>query len=94
MQCAFNIFNSINPPRLALCMIKTFGLVCTHFSRAERSGDISEMRILTMTRHVSSVSALYLMTFYSEAHCDSHVLDNDNILNGAARHDAQKSKAR
>ena len=49
------------------------------------------MSILTMTRHVSSVSVLYL-TFYSEAHCDSHVLYNDNIPNGAARHDAEKEQ--
>ena len=32
------------------------------------------------------------MTFYSEAHCDSHVLCNDNIPNGAARHDAEKEQ--
>ena len=32
------------------------------------------------------------MTFYSEAHCDSHVLYNDNIPNGAARHDAEKEQ--
>ena len=56
MQCAFNIFNSINPPRLALCMIKTFGLVVRIFPEG-RGAAASEMSILSMTRHVSTVSA-------------------------------------
>ena len=57
MQCAFNIFNSINPPRLALCMIKTFGLVVRIFP--ERRGAAAYLRWVSWQWHDMSLPCIW-----------------------------------
>ena len=88
MQCAFNIFNSINPPRLALCMIKTFGLVVRIFP--ERRGAAAYLRWVSWQWHDMSLPCIWWR--FTQKHIVTVMCFDDNIPNGAARHDAEKEQ--